>query len=89
MSYCRFGNDSDVYLYMHVDGQHVCCSCRMLDERPDVYMYNAQSALMHLKGHKTAGHRVPKYALTALEAELKEINGQAREVQRRKRKEAS
>ena len=29
MSYCRFGDDSDVYLYDSFNGNIVCCVCRL------------------------------------------------------------
>lgn len=29
MAYCRFGEDSDVYIYEHVDGNFECCACSL------------------------------------------------------------
>ena len=31
MAYCRFGRDSDVYVYA-IEGGVECCRCRLLDE---------------------------------------------------------
>jgi len=29
MSYARFGKDSDVYIYQHINGKLTCCSCKL------------------------------------------------------------
>ena len=31
MSYCRFGDDSDVYVYAHVSGGFECCACSLAE----------------------------------------------------------
>jgi len=80
MSYCRFGDDSDVYLYYHVDNFFECCSCRLLgfEKRflPDFEMHkskkmsNLSEVLAHLMKHKKKGHKVPDYALGRILDEL-------------------
>lgn len=37
MSYCRFSDQSDVYLYQHVEGGIVCCACRLNKEIKGTY----------------------------------------------------
>ncbi len=73
MSYCRFGEYSDVYLYPSVYGGIVCCSCR-LSERPydDITFETQEQALIHLEHHDKSGHEFPLYAILSLEAEIKE-----------------
>ena len=70
MSYCRFGDDSDVYLYEHVDGFYECCSCRLMkfekglpfDMHESKKLLNLSEVLAHLLKHKKKGHKVPDYA---------------------------
>ncbi|MBW3571377.1 MAG: hypothetical protein KY467_09740 [Gemmatimonadetes bacterium] len=68
MAYCRFGRDSDVYVYA-IEGGVECCRCRLLDGRwfkaPD-----AAQMMEHLLAHRAAGHRVPESALDELRQEL-------------------
>ncbi len=80
MSYCRFGDDSDVYLYQTVTGRFECCACKLLglDRRflPDFELRkskelgNLAHALTHLMKHKKKGHKVPDYALGRILDEL-------------------
>lgn len=78
MSYCRFSNKSDVYLYPNFEGFIVCCSCRLAGRNRKHGMYNDKSfktsrgALNHLAKHRAAGHKVEKYAEKRLEQELYE-----------------
>lgn len=67
MSYCRFSGESDVYLYASV-GRLVCCSC-LLNTNDDSWLYSPREALEHLKTHRKAGHKVPKWALDRLKRE--------------------
>jgi len=67
MAYCRFGRDSDVYVY---EGEHgiECCRCRLLD----VAFFTAAGPagmMEHLLAHRAAGHRVPDGALRELRDE--------------------
>lgn len=70
MSYCRFGFDSDVYVFHSVRGYLVCCGCRLRNDMTDERMYTRRSALLHLEKHKNAGHNVPEYAIRRLEREI-------------------
>lgn len=69
MSYCRFSNESDVYMYRHVDGFIRCCSCKLTAKDPA--LNTEREALNHLDEHKRFGHRVPQYAIDRLIDESK------------------
>lgn len=76
MSYCRMGEDSDVYLYCGPEGI-VCCSCRLQKLRgypyvysPDFILKDQHSAIMHLALHRARGHRVPLYATSSIREDL-------------------
>jgi hypothetical protein len=73
MSYCRFGRDSDVYVYEAENGIE-CCGCRLLD----VAFFTAAGPgemLEHLMAHRAAGHAVPESALEELRGEAAEAAG--------------
>jgi hypothetical protein len=63
MSYCRAGEDSDVYVYPSGNGI-VCCSCPMIGE--DLAVTSALNMLTHLQGHMSRGDKVPRAALERL-----------------------
>ena len=65
MAICRFGDDSDVYVFYNIDGGIECCGCRL----SDVSGFNARieaEMIAHLEQHKTADHRVPLEAFEEL-----------------------
>jgi hypothetical protein len=57
VSYVRFGEqDSDVYVYLDIEGGIECCGCALVD------CFNAPTAQAmadHLRRHLAAGHTVP------------------------------
>ena len=58
MSYIRFGeNNSDVYVYLCVDGGIECCDCAMLDRC--FHVNSAEAMAQHLRDHIQHGHVVP------------------------------
>jgi hypothetical protein len=69
MSYCRFGNDSDVYVYLDVSGYLCCCGCSLKD---DWKYFSTDDLLAHLSEHDDAGHDVPPDAIEQLLAERKD-----------------
>lgn len=73
MSYCRFNENSDVYLYVTQEDDDrivwVCCNC-CLREEPDGLFASPEEALAHLREHQAAGHKVPQAALDRLEMEI-------------------
>ncbi len=95
MSYARWSNESDVYVYHHVDGYVTCCGCRLFDADPfsleprDPAFYSRTAAIEHLERHRLAGHIVPDYAFDRLWQEIAELSDTAelgrRLVRRRKK----
>lgn len=63
MSYCRYSEESDVYVYYSTNDTFVCCGCFRTE---DIY-----TMIKHLETHIIAGDKVPEYALKRL---LKEAN---------------
>ncbi|MBN9208159.1 MAG: hypothetical protein J0H96_05775 [Microbacterium ginsengisoli] len=60
MSYARFSETSDVYVYAHVGGFIECCGCLL----SDVWEYHSREAIVaHMGEHVEAGHLVPEYLL--------------------------
>jgi hypothetical protein len=68
MSYCRFGPDSDVYVFASWQGIE-CCACRRFQS---FTASDAARMLMHLKAHMANGDMVPDYALERLRNEMRE-----------------
>ena len=74
MSYCRMYEDSDVYIYRHINGYIKCCSCKFegLDGLTSyVILDTYEEAIEHLEKHIQAGHKVPDYAMQALKEDQK------------------
>lgn len=67
MSYCRMGNDSDVYLIATFGGKWNCF-CRV----PCVVTDSVEDTLAHLLNHKARGDKVPDYAIRRLQNEMRE-----------------
>lgn len=77
MSYCRWGEGSNLYIFgTTVHGQDVieCCGCLLTDtvELDAYYANNAYDMLNHVFEHIKAGHRVPDYTLERLVVEAAE-----------------
>lgn len=80
MSYCRFNDNSDVYMYHHCAGVIECCSCILTEKETHYHSILKQDfsyhtnetfktreeALIHLLQHKLAGHDVEADALHCL-----------------------
>ncbi len=72
MSYCRFGEESDVYVY--TDGAELhCCACRMTDKRSDFLTARRTDMIEHLEQHIRHGHEVPRDAFERLRREIGQI----------------
>jgi hypothetical protein len=58
MSYCRWGDSSDVYVIHHVDGFLDCCGCHLTD---GIGFSTTSVAEMeeHLRTHMAQGDAVP------------------------------
>lgn len=64
MSYCRFSEDSDVYMYLSQNGIE-CCGCSLYPGFGQDFD-SAELAMAHLREHQDVGHRVPEYAFEKL-----------------------
>jgi hypothetical protein len=63
MSYARFCDHSDVYIYS--DGEAInCCGCRLDSE--DFASDDFDEICEHLIRHLDAGHQVPRYCIERL-----------------------
>lgn len=70
MSYCRFSNDSDVYVYHTVFGGWDCCGCR-INSKITIFK-SRRDILRHLIKHLKLGHRVPSDAILRLIREIEQ-----------------
>ncbi|BAU40063.1 hypothetical protein [Ralstonia phage RSP15] len=72
MSYCRFGKDSDLYMYHSGSGYcfHLAQSF-VYDAGKDFVIEKAEDALRRLKRLKTQGYKIPDRAIKRLESEIK------------------
>lgn len=77
MSYCRCGNDSDVYLYASGDGSggyiycfHIGFNAPEKHKGANFYVKTAEEALKKLIDLKADGLKVPKSAITRLKNEM-------------------
>lgn len=71
MAYCRYGWDSDIYVYATGGGMMTCHGLGHADVDA-TYMGTPQQMYEHMTAHATAGHRVPQRALDRLREELEE-----------------
>lgn len=65
MSYCRFGDDSDVYVYATFDGKWIIHS-----PIPSTSSESRQECLQRMLDLSKAGHKVPQYAINRLQEEI-------------------
>lgn len=70
MSYCRFGDDSDVYMFPSNDGI-VCWACSMIAKDTAIIFKDKIAAYLHLLSHKDYDDKVPDYAIRDLKVEIK------------------
>jgi hypothetical protein len=59
VSYCRFGPESHLYVYLDVGGYFCCCACPFLEDLASAQLYTTDELLEHLRLHEEAGHRGP------------------------------
>ena len=78
MSYCRFGADSDVYVFEASWG-FCCCACILGERGHEPNLPTPADAIAHLDRHVEAGHLVPQYAFDALAAEVEATAEAAKE----------
>jgi len=65
LAICRFGDDSDVYVFYSIRGGLECCGCR-LSASSEFIAGDEAEMIAHLEQHKTAGHRIPPEAFEDL-----------------------
>ena len=71
MSYCRCGDDSDIYLYADVEGGWTLMGgLGMITRFPDLGLI-----LIHMHGLRALGLKIPQGAIDRLEEEYTEENG--------------
>lgn len=58
MSYCRFGPDSDLYLWRGTDGKIVCSWCSLCPD-DEWWEGSPEEAVTHVRLHLMAGLKVP------------------------------
>ena len=66
MSYCRWGDDSDLYIFGDGDGW-ACCNCSIA---VDAYFGTLAELKAHVQLHIDAGHKVPDYVMDRINCEL-------------------
>lgn len=80
MSYCRFGTDSNVYLFPRLFGDYECCGCWLESKTGDmssaehVIMHSLEEVLAHLQKHRDADHLVPERTFVRVREEMKGVN---------------
>ena len=72
MSYCRFSDNSDIYLFDNISGGWECCNCYLGEGGKATNLETRTETIKHLLKHKDAGHKVPTYSIERLVEELRE-----------------
>ena len=72
MSYCRFTEDSDVYVFPSVYGGIECCACSLSSPGKNVSFPTQEEMIEHLREHQDTGDLVPGYAFERLQREINE-----------------
>lgn len=77
MSYARFDDDSDVYIYHHYMGFIECCGCWITDPEngEDVGFAKLETprrAIRHLMEHVSRGYKVPERTFDRIYEEYKD-----------------
>ncbi len=68
MSYCRFGHDSDVYIYS--DGNYLICESCKLKGGKTFATKRRSRMLAHVEEHIAKGHKVPQSTIDELTIEF-------------------
>jgi hypothetical protein len=73
MSYCRFGEDSDIYLIADIAGGWTCYGQHDAAAVPTGFRHKTRLDVFdHLQLHRLIGDRVPVRADNRLRAEMRE-----------------
>jgi hypothetical protein len=74
MAVCRWG-DGDLYIYEDLQGQLVCCACKLLTQpgpKRDGVSFacsTPEEMIIHVEEHQAAGHDVQKHVIETLRKE--------------------
>ena len=68
MSYCRFSQTSEVYVYENPRGGITCCFCSLSTESVD--LDTPYEMAVHLTEHRWAGDKVPQHVMDQLFDEI-------------------
>lgn len=79
MSYARFSDSSDVYIFEHSAGFIQCCGCNLTEPTTGEYVGFAdlatpRLALQHLEAHIEAGDKVPQVAIDRIKEEFPDLD---------------
>ena len=77
MAYCRFGNDSDIYMYSSITGGYVfhITDKNCLNKKGiDFIVPTAKEAFHRLLRLKTQGFKVPDYTIERMQKEQEKEN---------------
>jgi hypothetical protein len=72
MSYCRFGPESDLYVYLDCAGYLCCCACQ-LDGHPTAFQ-TTEALIDHVREHIQIGHKVPPDLIDKLTIDAEETD---------------
>jgi hypothetical protein len=65
MAYCRFSDQSDVYVYQTMEDIFECCGC-IIPPKTIRRFETYDLIIEHLNTHKKLGHKVPQSAIDEL-----------------------
>ena len=71
MAYCRFDEDSDIYL-VDCGDRFECFACSLKKIEETIY-YHRTEVIKHLEVHRNFGHKVPEYVFERLIYELRNL----------------
>lgn len=72
MSYCRFSDESDVYVFVNIQNKWECCRCAFRSapgHAESKIVDTVQEMISHLGEHKKFGHKVPEEVIGKLRCE--------------------
>ena len=82
MSYARKESpSSDIYLYLHIEGDYLCEGCKLHGKYTTIFMENIYQVAEHLAKHIGAGHKVPRHTVERVIEELRDNMYNQDEVQ--------
>lgn len=77
MSYCRFSEKSDVYVFDSVGGYLDCCGCSMIESGYHTPLRSEM--IQHLQEHIKIGAKVPDHVISWLKEEMETIGDDVNE----------